>query len=350
MSKAEQTPKALGYRMPAEWEAHEATWLSWPYNLNTWDIHLDGAEDAMVKVIKALAPHERVDLLIANDGVERRARKKLNPLNLTDKQLRYHRVESGDVWIRDYGPIFLVRDEDRKHEVAWTKWTYNALGRPDYADLLPGNTAPDQLPLKNMKRFEGGMVLEGGSIDVNGTGTLLTTESCLLSSSRNPDMSKGQIEQRLCDMLGLTNILWLSAGIEGDDTSGHVDDLTRFVGPSTVVSVTETDPKDANYKILQENNERLRSMKDEQGNPLTVIELSMPREFILDDRRMAASYANFYIANGVVLVPTYAQPSDDEAIRVLQNCFPDREVIGIDCREFIWGYGSIHCSSQQQPA
>ncbi|HRH93273.1 MAG TPA: agmatine deiminase family protein [Candidatus Peribacteria bacterium] len=351
MTPKQKTPAELGFRMPAEWEPREATWLAWPYNLKTWGSHLEGAEAAMAEYIKVLAKHERIDLLVAHEGVEQRARKLLDPLGLRDDQLRYHQVESGDVWIRDYGPIFVVSDKGGKHEVAWTKWTYNALGMPEeYADLLPGDAVPDALPLKGMKKFDGKMVLEGGSIDVNGTGTLLTTESCLLSDTRNPDMTKEQIEKRLHDYLGVTNVLWLSAGIEGDDTSGHIDDLTRFVGQSTVVTVVETDPKDENYATLQENSARLRGMKDEKGTPLTVIEMPMPKPFIVDGRRMAASYANFYIGAKSVLVPVYSQPSDAVALKILKGCFPDRNVVGIDCREFIWGYGSIHCSSQQQPA
>ncbi len=347
MKKLNIKPSAENYHMPAEWEPHAATWLAWPSNLNTWDVHLDGAEDAMAQFIAVLARSERVDLLIANDGIERRAKKKLDPLKLSLEQLRFHRVEPGDVWIRDYGPIFVKNDDG---DVAWTKWRYNALGRPDYADLMPGDTVPDQLPLANMQRFEGGMILEGGSIDVNGSGTLLTTESCLLSKTRNPDLTKEQIEERLRMYLGATNVLWLSAGIEGDDTSGHVDDIARFVGPSTVVTVMEDDPTDANFAILNENAKRLRTMRDEKGNPLTVIEMPMPKPFNIDGRRMAASYANFYIANNAVLVPVYNQPSDEPALAILRQCFPNREIIGIDCREFIWGYGSIHCSTQQQPS
>jgi agmatine deiminase len=347
-----QSPASLGFRMPAEWEKHEATWLAWPSNLNTWGTHFEAVEDAMKNVIDILARHERVELLVASDGVEERAHKKLDPLGLTDAQLRLHKIEPGDSWIRDYGPIFIVRDQRGKREIAWIKWGYNAYGKgeADYADLMPGNEVPWKMPIQDLQHFDAGMILEGGSIEVNGSGTLITSESCLLSPTRNPTMNKGQIEKRLCDMLGVTNVLWLSEGIEGDDTTGHVDDLARFVNTSTVLTVVETDKSDVNYAILQENRRRLQSMRDEKGTPLTVIDLPMPRPFETDGRRMAASYANFYIGNGVVVAPTYDQPADAEMLTILRECFPEREVIGVDSREYIWGFGSIHCSSQQQPA
>lgn len=334
--------------MPAEWEAREATWLSWPYNPQTWEGHLSGAEEAFSKIIEVLTKHERVELLVPNDVVKERAMKKIKTTNADLTKLRIHEIESGDVWIRDYGPIFV---KNAKGEIAWTKWGYNAYGKPEeYEDLMIGNDVPEKLPIDQSKKFDGGMILEGGSIDVNGSGTLLTTESCLLSPTRNPDLSKKDIEQRLKDFLGVTNILWLSEGIEGDDTTGHVDDLTRFVSRNTVVTVTESNPKDKNYGPLQENIKRLKTMKDETGTLLTVLELPMPKEFVVDGRRMAASYANFYIGAKSVLVPTYNQSSDTVALKVLGECFPEREIIGIDCCELIWGYGSIHCATQQIPA
>lgn len=347
MSQISQTPASLGYRMPAEWEKHEATWLSWPCNLKTLGSHLEGAENAMTEFIRVLSKGERVDLLVAHEGVEQRAKKKLDPLKLSEKQLRYHRIESGDLWIRDYGPIFI---KNTNGDIAWTKWGYNAYGKPDeYEDLMIGNDVPDKLPIGSSKRFDGDMVLEGGSIDVNGSGTLLTTESCLLSPTRNPHLTKHDIEQKLRDYLGVTNILWLSEGIEGDDTAGHVDDLTRFVSRNMVVTAAEENTTDKNYAALQENFNRLKTMKDETGVPLQVVKLPMPKEFTIDERRMAASYANFYIANDSVLVPTYNQTSDKEALKILGKCFPDRSIVGIDCCDLIWGYGSIHCATQQQP-
>jgi agmatine deiminase len=235
-----------------------------------------------------------------------------------------------------------------KQPLAWTKWRYNAYGNK-YPDLLVGDGVPGKMPIGHLRRFDTGMVLEGGSLDVNGAGTLLTTESCLLSPDRNPQYTRDQIERKLEDYLGVTNILWLSAGIAGDDTTGHVDDITRFVSRSTVVTAAEDDSGDANYAPLKENAERLAMMVDERGEKLTVKTLPMPLPFVVEGRRMAASYSNFYIANGVVLVPVYKQASDEKALHVLRECFPDRRVIGIDCRELIWGYGSIHCVTQQQP-
>ncbi|TSC98436.1 MAG: agmatine deiminase [Candidatus Peregrinibacteria bacterium Greene1014_49] len=340
------SPAALGYRMPAEWEPHAGTWLSWPYNLETWEGHLEGAEKAYVEIIDALTPHETVQLLVPNEEIKARA---LKALGKKRNNLVLHCIETGDVWIRDYGPIFLKRESNGKSEVAYTKWIYNAYGNK-YEDLLIGNDAANTMPLQDYKRFDAGIVLEGGSIDVNGTGSLLTTESCLLSPDRNPDLKKEDIEQKLRDFLGVTNILWLSAGIEGDDTTGHIDDLTRFTGQSTVVTVVEENTKDPNYAPLRENLERLKTMRDEKGTLLTIHTLPMPKEFVVEDRRMAASYANFYIANGVVLVPVYKQDSDAEALNVLAKCFPDRKIVEIDCRELIWGYGSVHCGTQQMPS
>lgn len=334
--------------MPAEWEPHAATWLAWPYNLNTWEGHLDGAEQAFVEMITALTPCEKIHLLVPNQTVRKRAETKLKQTKFDPDNLEMHVIESGDVWFRDYGPIFLAKDTGKKQEIAYTKWHYNAYGNK-YDDLLIGNDVPDKMPLSKFRRFDTDLVLEGGSIDVNGSGTLLTTESCLLSPDRNPQLTKGQIEQSLQDYLGVTNVLWLHTGIEGDDTTGHVDDLTRFVGPSTVVTVEEKDPADPNYAPLMENARRLGHMKNEHGDLLSVIPLPMPKPLHVNGRRMAASYANFYIANGIVLVPVYKQPSDDEALSRLRNCFPDRKVIGIDCRKLIWGYGSIHCATMQQP-
>lgn len=347
MAQSLNTPRSLGYRMPAEWEKHAATWLSWPCNAETWESHLTGAEQAFTEMIEALTPHETVNLLVPDEDVKARAFKKLRNSKAVMSRLNVFDIDAGDIWFRDYGPTFVVKDTP--HDVAWTKWTYNAYGNK-YDDLLIGNEVPDKMPIDHTKRFDSGIVLEGGSIDVNGTGTVLTTESCLLSPDRNPNLTKLGIEQKLKDYIGVTNILWLSAGIEGDDTTGHVDDITRFVNRNTVVTVVEDNPNDPNYAPLQENLERLKKMKIENGELLNVITLPMPKEFIVDDRRMAASYANFYIANNVILLPTYNQPTDKVAHTTLQKCFPDRTIVDIDCCELIWGYGSIHCATQQEPA
>ncbi len=344
----QETPWAKGFRMPAEWAPQSAVWLAWPYNLEeTWAGHIDGAEQAFTEMIEIISHYENVELLVQNDDVKKRAMTKITASKTHLKNLHIHTVKTSDIWIRDYGPIFVRKDSP--HEIGFTKWTYNAYGNK-YDSLLLDNDVVDHLPLHSFQRFDTGIVLEGGSIDVNGTGTLLTTESCLLSPDRNPHMTKQDIEKALLDYLGATNVLWLGEGIEGDDTTGHIDDLTRFVAQSTVITVIEEDPNDTNFKPLQENAERLRSMKDEHGTPLTVIEMPMPKKFVVNGRRMAATHANFLITNEAVLLPTYAQPTDDIARSILEKCFPDRKVIGIDCRELIWGFGSIHCATQQQPA
>lgn len=331
--------------MPAEWEPQSSVWMSWPYNMETWEGHLEGAEKGFAEIIAAFSRHQSVDLLVKDASIQKRALEKIKAAGAVMSTVRTHRIESGDVWIRDYGPTFV---KNTAGDIAWVKWEYNAYGGK-YDDLLIGNDVPPKMPIDQSKKFEAGIILEGGSIDVNGTGTVITTESCLLSPDRNPGLTKEQIEEKLRDFLGVTNILWLSAGIEGDDTTGHVDDITRFTDRHTVVTVVEPDPHDKNHAPLQENFKRLQSMKDETGKPLNVVALPMPKEFVVSGRRMAASYANFYVGNGCVLVPTYNQPSDAEALTILGQCFPGREVVGVDCREVIWGYGSIHCATQQQP-
>ena len=347
MNSAERTPAQLGYRMPAEWAPHAGTWMAWPYNLQTWEGHLEGAEEGFAKIIAALTRYEEVYLLVLNDSVRARAEKKLKATGAVRSNVKMFEVESGDVWIRDYGPVFI---KGLKDAIAYTKWGYNAYGKPEeYADLLIGSKVPDKLPLENFERFETGLIFEGGSIDVNGDGTALTTESCLLSQTRNPQLSREGVEQALRDYLGIEKTLWLSEGIEGDDTTGHVDDLARFVNETTVVTAIEEDPNDSNYAPLLENRRRLECMTDVRGRSLAVVTLPMPRPIIVSGRRMAATYLNFYIANGLVLVPTYGDPSDATALDTLRRCFPGREVVGVDCRAIIWGYGSIHCCTQQQP-
>jgi agmatine deiminase len=352
MGTQKKTPAVFGYRMPAEWEPQRAVWMSWPYNSITWEKHhLTNAEDAFTEIISTILRYEDVELLVPNDIVRKRAEKRLKSIKSTKGTLRIHEIESGDIWFRDYGPLFVTAERNALRgsgEKAVTKWTYNAYGNK-YEDLLIGNEVPNGMPIKKLKRFDTNIVLEGGSIDVNGTGTLITTESCLLSPDRNPHLTKAQIEDALKNYLGVTNVLWLSAGIEGDDTTGHVDDLTRFVGPSTVITVVEEDPADPNYKPLKENEKRLKKMKDERGKPLTVIELPMPKPFVVEGRRMAATYANFLIINEAVLVPVYRQPSDTVALEILSSCFPKREIVPIDCTGLIWGYGSIHCATMQEP-
>jgi agmatine deiminase len=341
-----QTPAALGYRMPAEWEPHAATWLSWPRREGiSFPDSFNRVLPTLRTMVEALIESEQVCINIRNGAHEAEAQAALRGLPI--ERIAFYRIATNEPWCRDHGPIFLTRG--RKPKLAIIDWNYNAWGNKyppfDLDEVVPTRVAETlQLPV-----FYPGMVLEGGSIEVNGSGALLTTESCLLNNNRNPTLSRKEIEQRLRDYVGVRNILWLGNGIAGDDTDGHVDDLTRFISERTVVTVVETNRGDENYDALQNNLVRLREMKIDQGK-LDIITLPMPKKIVREGLRLPASYANFYIANTCVLVPTFADPNDEAALSVLRECFPDRRVIGIDCRELIWGLGAFHCLTQQQPA
>ncbi|MBX3441535.1 MAG: agmatine deiminase family protein [Planctomyces sp.] len=343
-------PASLGYRMPAEWEPHEATWLSWPHNEESWPGAFDEVPGVFVEMVRFLAESERVRINVRDQDMADSVAGLLRRAGVDAGPVSFHFNPTNDAWCRDHGPIYIVRDVDGQRERAITDWKYNAWGGkyPPFADddAVPSRIAQEFSEL----RFEPGIVLEGGSIDVNGAGTLLTTEQCLLNPNRNPHLSREQIEGYLREFLGVRNILWLGEGIVGDDTDGHIDDLTRFVADDTVVTVVEEDSQDENFGLLDDNLQRLRSMRDQAGRPLNVITLPMPEAVWFDDRRLPASYANFYIANRRVLVPTYRCPRDAVALETLQRLFPDRLVLGIDCVPLIWGLGSIHCVTQQQPA
>jgi agmatine deiminase len=344
------SPAAFGYRMPAEWAPHRGTWLSWPHKEESWPGKFEPVPHVFARMVAALAPHEEVHINVRDAEMESAVRDLLAADTSGGVNVFYHHHPTNDAWCRDHGPIFLQRDTPHGREEAIVDWGYNAWGEKyppyDLDDVVPTLIAEKfGIPV-----FHPGIVMEGGSIDVNGAGTLLTTEACLLNRNRNPHLTRIDIERYLRDFLGVTHILWLGDGIEGDDTDGHVDDLTRFVGPRTVVTVVEEDPRDANYQPLQENLKRLRTMKDQDGQPLEVLTLPMPRPMEHDGQRLPASYANFYIANGVVLLPTYDPDRDPVAVEVLQRCFPDRRVIGIDGTDLVWGLGAFHCVSQQWPA
>jgi agmatine deiminase len=344
------TPRELGYFMPAEWEPHEATWLSWPHKEASWPGAFEHIPAIFVEITRHLTESELVRINVADEEVAGRVRSQLRNGGVNLDAVRFHFNPTDDAWVRDHGPIYVVRDRDGKRERAINDWGYNAWGNkyPPYAndDIVPSRIAEEM----GEALFKPGIVMEGGSLDVNGRGTLLTTEACLLNPNRNPHLNRDQIEKYLRDYLGVSHILWLGDGIAGDDTDGHVDDLTRFVSPDTVVTVIEDDPHDENFEVLQANYERLLRMKDEHGNPLRVIELPMPGPVYFDGQRLPASYANFYIANKSVLVPAYRHENDEKACSILQKIFFDRQVIAIDCVELIWGLGSIHCVTQQQPA
>jgi agmatine deiminase len=343
-------PAELGYRMPAEWEPHEGTWLSWPHKQESWPGAFEEVPGVFVEMVRFLAESERVRINVADQAMAESVHGLLKNAGVDARAVSFHLNPTNDAWCRDHGPIYVVRDNEGRRERAITDWKYNAWGDKyppyDLDNLVPGRIAAEF----DEPRFETGIVLEGGSIDVNGQGTLLTTEACLLNPNRNRHLSKAEIEKYLRDYLGVSNILWLGEGIIGDDTDGHIDDLTRFVDANTVVTVIEEDPQDENHGLLQDNLKRLQTMKDQAGQPLKVVTLPMPEPVFFDEQRLPASYANFYIANRRVLVPTYRCERDAVALETLQRLFPERLVLGIDCTPLIWGLGSIHCVTQQQPA
>jgi len=339
--------KELGYRLPAEWEVHQATWLSWPHKEDSWPGKIAAIWPVYAQMVALLARSETVYLNVNDAEMETQARQYLQAAGAKG-DIRFQHFPTNDAWCRDHGAIFVTRPAE-PHLVA-TTWGYNAWG-----NKYPPFDLDNQIPQKmaetlKVPRFEGQMILEGGSIDVNGKGLLLTSEACLLNPNRNPHLSQTEIEQRLCTMFGVEKILWLGEGIVGDDTDGHVDDLARFVAPDTIVTVVEDDPSDENYALLQENLTRLQRMRDLQGQPLKILPLPMPPAVCYEEQRLPASYANFYIANRVVLVPFFNHPNDQKAQTMLQKLFPSREVVGLDCTDLVWGLGTFHCLTQQVPA
>jgi agmatine deiminase len=341
-----QIPAALGYRMPAEWEPHAATWLSWPRREGiSFPDSFDRVLPALRAMVEALIGSEQVRINICNDAHEAEARAVLRGLSM--ERVTFYRVPTNEPWCRDHGPIFLIREAEPKLGIV--DWDYNAWGGK-YPPCNLDEVVPTRIAqILDRPVFYPRMILEGGSIEVNGAGSLLTTESCLLNQNRNPNLGRVEIERRLREYLGVQEILWLGEGIEGDDTDGHIDDLARFVSENTVVTVVEKSREDKNYEPLQKNLARLREMRI--GNrKIDIITLPMPKKIVREGQRLPASYANFYIANSCVLLPTFADPNDQIASSILQNLFADRRVIGIDCRELIWGLGTFHCLTQQQPA
>jgi agmatine deiminase len=339
------TPRELGYRMPAEWHPHAATWLAWPKDPETWPDRVPQAEAAFLEIIAALAPHEAVNLLVDDETAERAVRARFRfP---AAENVRLVKLETVDSWIRDYGPNFLVNDAGG---LAYNDWIFNAWG-DKYEELKRDDEIPKRLEsLLRVPRFEPGIVLEGGAIDVNGAGVVLTTEQCLLNPNRNPHLSRAEIETYLRDYLNVSKVVWLGEGIVGDDTDGHVDDIARFVSEDTVVCAAEDDPADPNHELLRDNLRRLELAADERGRPFRVVTLPMPGEVSGRDGRLPASYANFLIANSVVLLPTFGHPNDARAVETLQTLFPTRRVHPVRAENLVWGMGTIHCLSQQQPA
>jgi len=327
--------------MPAEWEPHEATWIAWPHNPNDWPGRFAPIPWVYAEIVRKLSRVEKVRILVESQAEEARARTVLRKAGAVMEAVEFLHCPTNRVWTRDFGPIFV---RHRRGDVALTGWRFNAWAKYDDWKkdvLVPGAVAKHfGLPL-----FQPEMVLEGGSIDVNGEGLLMTTEECLLSDvqQRNPGMTRRDIERHFRDYLGIKRTIWLHNGIAGDDTHGHVDDLARFVSADTVVVVSESERSDANYEPLRENYALLRA------TGLKVVELPMPRPLVFAGQRLPASYANFYIANGLVLAPTFNDPNDRVALATLARVFPEHEVTGINCTELIWGLGALHCMTQQQP-
>jgi agmatine deiminase len=353
----EKTPRELGYRMPAEWERHEATWLAWPHNPEDWPGKFQAIPWLYAEIVRLLAAHERVHILVEDAKAGQRASGILERAGANLDQVSFHPWPTNRSWTRDSGPIF-VRNNECK--VAITNWHFN--GWAKYSnwqldDQLPGRVS-ELLGLRSWQPFvelDGSsqrMVLEGGSIDTNGAGTLLTTEECLLSEvqQRNPGVSRAQLEQVFHDYLGIDQVIWLDRGIAGDDTHGHIDDIARFVGPSTIVTCIEPKASDPNHAPLAENLSRLKAAHTLDGKQFEIVELPLPRPVVFSGQRLPASYANFYIANDLVLVPTFHDPNDRMALNILAELFPGREVIGIHCVDLVWGLGTLHCMTQQQPS
>jgi agmatine deiminase len=350
------TPRALGYRMPAEWEPHAATWLAWPHNRSDWPGKFEAIPWVFADIIRYLVRGEDVNLIVAYAREKQKAQEVLRNSRVDLNRVKFHLWPTNRIWTRDSGPIFIKN----QHSVALTNWRFNAWAK--YPDWKHDNGLPERIAKKlKLQQFtplieSNGklqhVVLEGGSIDANGAGLMLSTEECHLSKiqQRNPGLTQRQLEQVFADYLGVEKVIWLGCGIKGDDTHGHVDDISRFVAPDTILTVVESSRSDANYEPLQENLRRLRAATDASGRKLQIIELPLPRPVTFRGQRLPASYANFYIANNLVLVPTFNDPRDRHALNILAGLFPSREIVGIHCGDFIWGLGAIHCMTQQQPA
>ena len=373
-SSPKETPRELGYRMPAEFEPHEATWIAWPHNPEDWPGKFQPIPWVYAEIVGQLAQVEDLHILVDDAAAEKRARGILTRTGANPLRIHFHRWPTDRVWTRDSGPNFLKKSHQHQPladdldlmlareasaPVAVTNWKFNAWAK--YSDWHLDDKIPQQVakllglpqwtPVVETAAGSHRVVLEGGSIDVNGAGTLITTEECLLSEvqQRNPGVSREQLERVFQDYLGIDQVLWMNRGIAGDDTHGHVDDVTRFVGPNTIVTVVEPNREDENHLPLAENLDRLKSARNLRGKPFEIIELPMPPPVVFQRQRLPASYANFYIANGLVLVPTVNRSTDRAALNILAEAFRSHEVVGIYCGDLIWGLGALHCMTQQQP-
>jgi agmatine deiminase len=346
-------PADLGYRMPAEWEPHEATWIAWPHQIDDWPDKFAAIPWVYAEIVRHLSFSEEVRVLVNDPDGEKEVRAVLRQHRLEGERITFWQVRTNRAWVRDSGPTFLTSADGK---VAMLDWKFNAWAK--YPNWRHDNQVPRRinqtlgLPCWQPKAADRRhVVLEGGSIDTNGQGTLLTTEECLLSEvqARNPGLTRQEYEKVFADYLGIRKVIWLGRGIAGDDTHGHVDDLARFVGPRTVVTAVEDDPASANFAPLQENLERLRGATDADGHSLEVVPLPMPEPVWFYNQWLPASYANFYIANDRVLVPTFNDPNDRRALGILGDLFPNRTVVGIHAVDLVWGLGTLHCLTQQQP-
>jgi agmatine deiminase len=353
----EKTPRELGYRMPAEWEPHSATWLAWPHNPEDWPGKFHSIPWLYAEIVRLIAVREHVELIVENAKTQQRVTGMLRRACANLHRVRFHQWPTDRGWTRDSGPIFL---RNTQGQIAITNWRFN--GWAKYLDWPLDNQLPARVAaLLNLPAWEPSiqnqdgtksLVLEGGSIDSNGAGSLLTTEECLLSEvqQRNPGVTREQIERAFHDYLGIDQVHWLNRGIAGDDTHGHIDDIARFAAPDTIIAAVEPDTTDPNHVPLAENLQRLKSARTPAGKQFTVVELPMPRPIFFRNQRVPASYANFYLANGLVLVPTFHDRNDRVALNMLAEVFPDRDVIGVHSVDLIWGLGALHCMTQQQPA
>jgi agmatine deiminase len=358
-----QTPASLGYRMPAEWEPHAATWIAWPHQRDDWPGKFGPIPWVYTEIVRLLSRAEPVHIVVRDGAMKRQVADRLDTAGVDAGRVWFFKAATDRSWLRDSAPTFVVKDDastPANERVGLVGWKFNAWAKYDnfHADRRLPRRLSNWLGLRRwVPRVEQGgrlnrVVMEGGAIDVNGRGTLLATEECLLGDvqTRNPGLDRAGYERVFADGLGIRHVIWLGRGITGDDTHGHIDDLARFVDPATIVTVVEPNPNDPNHEPLQDNLRRLRDARDEDGQPLRVIELPMPRPVAFGGQRLPASYANFYIANGLVLVPTFNDPADRIALDTLAQVFRDREVVGVHCVDLVLGLGTLHCLSQQQPA
>ena len=341
-------PADLGYYFPAEFADHDATWLSWPHKEASWPGKIERIYPPYAQFVAYISRGEKVNIMLTDEVMMNFALEELSKAGAVMGNIRFHFFPTNDAWCRDHGPAFLINpDADEKKVVV--NWKYNAWGDKyppyDLDNMIPGKVAD------HLRRpcFHPGIVMEGGSVDFNGNGTLLTSTACLLNPNRNPHLNQVVLESYLRDYYGVEQILWLGEGIIGDDTDGHIDDITRFVSADTVVSAIESNKKDENYQPLKDNLELLESFRLLDGKPINVVELPMPAPVIYENTRLPASYANFYIANAAVVVPTFRDKNDEKALQIIAACFPERDVVGVDSLDIIWGLGSFHCLSQQEP-